>query len=263
MVCYLYKITNKINGKIYLGITKNPKTREYKHFACTSKHGLMTHAIQKYGKENFTFEVLCKGSRPYIVDLEQRAILHFNTLTPNGYNIREGGEDCGSGHTIKHRIDDTPICVSGFWFPNRRTAIKSLNINPKSIYRWKNAGTLESEQHLPSDSVSAIPQYVAGFWFDTLYRAADKLNLKLSTLKRRIKADNVEAETRRSKAKLGSKNPMFGKGGELHHNSKPILIDGTIYNSIMDAVRNTNYTKSMIEKRLKKNIKGFEYAQPS
>ena len=55
---------------------------------------------------------------------------------------------------------------------------------------------------------------------------------------------------------------MFGRKGGQHPNSRAIKIFGKTYDSISDAVRETEYTKSMIEKRLKKNIEGFEYVNP-
>ena len=59
---YIYKITNLINNKIYIGQTvqKNPKMRWYAHLAY-ARNGVKAHlydSIRKYGKENFKWEVL-------------------------------------------------------------------------------------------------------------------------------------------------------------------------------------------------------------
>lgn len=54
---FIYKITNKINGKVYIGQTIMPiKNRMYKHYS-QAKNGKnitgIDAAIKKYGKENF------------------------------------------------------------------------------------------------------------------------------------------------------------------------------------------------------------------
>lgn len=92
---YLYKITNKLNGKSYIGITNNSDKRFRQH-CCLSiakaKKSPISLSIQKYGKENFKFDVICMGSKDYILDLEVKSIKEYNTQVPNGYNISSGGE---------------------------------------------------------------------------------------------------------------------------------------------------------------------------
>ena len=64
MIGYIYKVTNKINGKIYIGQTiQSVKDRWYRHCGKSgiSKAELNTHfkrAILKYGKENFIIETI-------------------------------------------------------------------------------------------------------------------------------------------------------------------------------------------------------------
>lgn len=86
---YLYRITNNINGKVYIGITNNYKKR-------WSNHGLensvISKAIKKYGKDNFTFEVLFDNVPIENIDqLEIDQIQLHNSLVPNGYNVAKGG----------------------------------------------------------------------------------------------------------------------------------------------------------------------------
>jgi len=81
---FLYRITNKIDGKEYIGITSMPNIRFSDH---TRADSLVGRAIQKYGKDNFVMQVLVEGPDQYIIDLETPAILAFQTLHPNGYNL--------------------------------------------------------------------------------------------------------------------------------------------------------------------------------
>ena len=92
---YVYKITNNINQKKYIGITNNYSRRwgnECSYPSNPKKRQVIQEAIHKYGKENFTFEVLLSGlSIEQAVEQEQMLIQELNTLVPNGYNVDKGG----------------------------------------------------------------------------------------------------------------------------------------------------------------------------
>lgn len=91
----IYKITNLINGKVYIGQSIHPERRwiEHKQRARHGKEKSAIHlAIEKYGEENFSFEIL-KWSENYNKE-EIDMIKKYNSLIPNGYNITEGGENC-------------------------------------------------------------------------------------------------------------------------------------------------------------------------
>ena len=55
---YIYKITNKINKKIYIGQTTRSIEERWKGHCKPSMtaRSLISRAIQKYGKENFIIE---------------------------------------------------------------------------------------------------------------------------------------------------------------------------------------------------------------
>ncbi len=90
---YVYKATNKLNGKLYIGCTCDFNTRVWQHLRCYEKEDCAFHrAIQYYGKENFVFEVIEKTtSECESVELEKKYIKEFNTRFPNGYNMNDGG----------------------------------------------------------------------------------------------------------------------------------------------------------------------------
>ena len=88
----IYKITNLINNKSYVGQSINPFVRFKQHCQKSCQHISLIHqAIQKYGKENFILEILEKDIEDYN-EKEKYWIKKLNTLQPNGYNILEGGE---------------------------------------------------------------------------------------------------------------------------------------------------------------------------
>lgn len=89
---YIYKITNLINDKAYVGQTfrPDPSIRWLEHKS--HKESLIGKAIKKYGEEAFSFEIIdtCES----IEELNRKEIEYINklnTMKPNGYNLFEGG----------------------------------------------------------------------------------------------------------------------------------------------------------------------------
>jgi group I intron endonuclease len=66
---FIYKITNNINEKFYIGFTsqKNPKWRFNQHLSTArskkKNNQPIIKAIRKYGEENFSFEIILEGDR--------------------------------------------------------------------------------------------------------------------------------------------------------------------------------------------------------
>jgi group I intron endonuclease len=91
----IYKITNIVNGKIYIGQTvqQNPKMRWYDHQA-KARNGInqpLFNAIRKYTVENFTWEVIDRAdSLESLNKLEQHYVAQFDSIN-TGYNLRKAG----------------------------------------------------------------------------------------------------------------------------------------------------------------------------
>ena len=89
--CGVYKITNLVNGKIYVGSSKDIGQRwnQHKEYLNKNIHG-NTHlqrAWDKYGENNFKFEIIEECEPVVRFEREQ---FYLNTLNPfdeNGYNI--------------------------------------------------------------------------------------------------------------------------------------------------------------------------------
>jgi group I intron endonuclease len=100
MVYVIYKITNKINGRVYIGKTKNFARRLKEHYknVGVKKHKLYDDILM-LGWDNFDVEIIDKGSFKDIDDLEIKYIKQFNSLV-EGYNYTAGGE---GGDTFSNR----------------------------------------------------------------------------------------------------------------------------------------------------------------
>lgn len=91
----VYKITNTINTKVYIGITDNLEQRwqQHKKDAKSKLSRPLYRAMKKYGIDNFTITPICSTlTREDLGTVEQQLIAEHNTMTPNGYNLTSGGE---------------------------------------------------------------------------------------------------------------------------------------------------------------------------
>ncbi len=92
---YLYKITNKVNNKVYIGQSLQPRKRWHQHKRDMDKpYQKIGEAIKKYGVDNFEFEVIACALSPQDADEgEKNLIIQYDSLIQNGkgYNIVLGG----------------------------------------------------------------------------------------------------------------------------------------------------------------------------
>lgn len=95
IVMIIYKITNDINGKLYIGQTIRPLITRWKSHVYKAKSGsqyALHCAIRKYGEEHFHIEQIDIATS--IEELNSKEIYwidKLNTMIPNGYNMCEGG----------------------------------------------------------------------------------------------------------------------------------------------------------------------------
>jgi len=105
---FVYKITNLINGKKYIG----------KHSTCNIKDGylgsgiVLKRAIGKYGKENFKKEILFEsGDEAQVYRMEKIYVTPEIVNNPMYYNIMVGGNGASSGKNNtfygKHHTEET------------------------------------------------------------------------------------------------------------------------------------------------------------
>ena len=105
----LYQLTFQ-SGKSYIGITSKTLKRRlivHKSHARTGRNMPLHKAIRKYDHFDSKMLVIADDWK-YLCDLEKKAILAFDTVTPNGYNVSLGGE----GVIGVPRSDDTRRKIS-------------------------------------------------------------------------------------------------------------------------------------------------------
>jgi len=94
-IIYLYRITNTLNNKVYIGQTIDPNSRWRAHrksSASDKPRQVIHQAIKKYGNDVFEFDVIAASLNQDDADwMEENLIQQYNSLAPTGYNIEAGG----------------------------------------------------------------------------------------------------------------------------------------------------------------------------
>lgn len=132
----IYKITNKVNGQSYIGLSKdiecrwrqhelrssNPKDKEYEK--------ALYRAFRKYGLQSFEWTILEECSEEELSDREIYWIGYYNTYA-NGYNETPGGDvgniNHGESHP-NHKLTEVDVYTIRSYYKNlaRKKDIYSL-----------------------------------------------------------------------------------------------------------------------------------------
>jgi len=148
----IYKWTNKINNKSYIGQTCNEESRKFDHLYPRVKSHFHS-AILKYGADNFNYTVLEYNIPEY--DLSDREIywINFYDSYNNGYNMTMGGEG-----------------TRGFSNPCKEETKRKISIANKGKIAWNKGLKLKLEQimvyttggHLSNETKEKISNKLKG-----------------------------------------------------------------------------------------------------
>nr|DAR02120.1 MAG TPA: intron associated endonuclease [Bacteriophage sp.] len=103
MTCGIYKITNKINGHSYIGLSKNiehrfadHRTKPFQSKRKDDQEKVLYKAIRKYGLDNFSFEIVEECPESQLCDRECFWIDYYGTYrNREDYNETPGGDIVG------------------------------------------------------------------------------------------------------------------------------------------------------------------------
>lgn len=158
----VYKITNKQNGKIYIGQTvESLKNRFKRHMGYQSREHdtYFYRAVNKYGKENFYIELIdTASSQKELDEKEYEWIMKTKSyLEEFGYNTKVDKGKCGGDTLSNHRnLEEIKKKISatkmGGKNPNS-TKIKSINVFTKEEKYYDSMMDCQKELNIPRHDI--------------------------------------------------------------------------------------------------------------
>lgn len=152
----IYKATNKINGKVYIGQTTDSLASRRSGHMYEARHRNRTyfyHAINKYGSEGFIWEQIAEATTKEELDqLEIDLINQYNSTNPEkGYNGKEGGSRGKNSEATRKKISETVRASEKFkkamTDPNIRSKRASRRIGEKHSEETKEKMSKSSKGH--------------------------------------------------------------------------------------------------------------------
>lgn len=131
-MAYIYKITNTINGKLYIGQTSASIEERWKeHIKNARRENIQNRplykAINKYGLDNFKIDIIEEIPNEDIVSREKYWIEYYGTFK-HGYNATIGGDGVPY-------IDYDLVIATYYQTANQNETARQLNIGADSVRR--------------------------------------------------------------------------------------------------------------------------------
>lgn len=132
----IYKVTNLVNDKIYIGQTVQKLNKRWgDHCAKGSGCKALSRAIKKYGKANFKVEEICSALNLNDLNyLENYFIKYYNSFGKNGYNLSLGYEGDGAHTLRKAIIGYNPKTDQSIYF-DKVNQVGKLKFDSRTIHR--------------------------------------------------------------------------------------------------------------------------------
>jgi group I intron endonuclease len=163
MIIYsIYKVVNRINGKIYIGFDSDWPNRLIYHYynsRSKSKNYYIYRAIRKYGWENFSFDLIYQSKdREYALKIMEPFFIKEYNSFENGYNMTSGGEGTfGKKQSLENKTKQSRLISErnkkSNWYNNGKQntfsiehpgngwSLGRLNQKPTTKgYKWFNNG---------------------------------------------------------------------------------------------------------------------------
>ena len=245
----IYKTTNLINGKIYIGKDK------YNNPNYFGSGKILKQAILKYGKENFKKEILevCDDETIW-KEREKYWIKELNSIII-GYNIAKGGDggdtisnnprkkEIGEAHSKRMRLPE-------FNKLKARGKIKD-HIKKKDNPDWVNPlkGKSTARKGKPNGR-KGIPNYKHSEWMKKNNPFKNKTHSDDAKEKIRNATKKPKTETHKKKISLSL---MGNKPG----NMRKVQVNEKVYESLSSAARSVGIPISTMKNRLKSDSPKF------
>lgn len=140
---FIYKITNTVNGKIYIGKTSNIDSRwRYHKYAYPTKNTHLYRSMRKYGFDKFRIDVIEKVTESRVNEIEQYWIAKLKTTDSSiGYNIHHGGT---GGNSFANKSEEQIRTYCKKISDAQKARIKAGTLDMSKVYAF-NTGIRNNE----------------------------------------------------------------------------------------------------------------------
>lgn len=223
-MAHIYKTTNNVNGKIYIGKEKDNDPNYF------GSGVLLNKAIKKYGKDSFTKEILEVSDYGNIDDRECYWIDFYNSTNRDiGYNLTKGGT--GGDTTSLH--------------PNKSEIIEKRT---EGLKEWHKNMSLEEKEVWKQ----SIRENRKGNFREGTKQTPETIAKRVASFKSKSRSEEWRNNHKEAMAKKQGQ-PFPGK-------YKKVKIDGIEYQSIKHACEALRYNNNnSIYQRVKRGTMIMEY----
>ena len=240
----IYKIENKVNNKCYIGSSKNIKKRWQEHKRTLKKGTHHSKALQnawnKYGEENFIFEILCNCLFDELLIKEQE---YFNIIKPEYIILKVAGRFDGYKHT-----DETKKILRE---KSKEQIRKPCSLETKKKIGDANRNRIFSAEHIEKLSKAHLNKKLSVEHIDNIKKhcTSEKMSERQKKTVEVRKQNNtfVVNETTRNKIGLANSKIVVGINEE-----NKIVYE---FNSYKEAARFLNKSEGTVWRYIKNNIK--------
>lgn len=224
----IYIITNIINGKRYIGQSTDIKRRFYEHRCISHESNIhLKRALNKYGKENFKYEILELCAEE---ELDEREVYYINAVKPE-YNVSTGGQ-----RSLRKYPDSVRAVISA-----------------KSKEQWHRMTEEEKERRIKNNLTGQG-------WNKGISPSAEvKEKLRLANLGKKQSFETIEKRKETFRRKKDNGYIQTNNG----HKKKVVCVEtGEVFESVKEAGEHFSVNPSCITSVLKgryKTCKGHHF----
>lgn len=222
---YIYLTTNKINNKKYIGQHKGSPTDNYFGSGTT-----ILKAIAKYGKENFTKEILCFCETREEADQKEKEYIQlYNAVeSKDFYNNAEGGAGGDGWRAFRRWAEQHPEEAKNSWKENGERLQQWRKENPKQYYEKCTKPFLEGSKKWRENNPAEMTEIM------------ERVN------KGKLKWQKEHPEEHQKQVDEWRK-----AGSEANSKAVECITTGEVFNSISEAARTYGIIQGNISKCLK------------
>lgn len=285
-ICGIYKIENLINGKVYIGQSKDIYTRWSKHIQTAKRINNdrekypLYRAMKKYGIDNFSFEIIYRCEEWELNEWEIYFIEIYKSYMGredcNGYNQTIGG-DSNRGYTIpkeKLRTCKKVICEDKI-FNSIKECANYYDESYNSMRNWLSGSSCIPDVYVekglkflddkynnvirkPKSELIHKNKYSKtiiynGKEYETPVQLSKETNIEAPTITAWLKGQNRMPKEMHDKGlRYKDENKTYKIQEELVLTGRPVICDGVEYISIVDFENKNNLGRNVASMWLRK-----------